>query len=137
MRVKETIRLQAYFSVSPHSPGWGDVNFTAIRGYANYMSDDRLVDGHSWNFRTVEGAISVLAELRKLDQEHYLRVVRHLNVHVLTPIAGADILDRTMVDGPGTKPCPARAPFWGTSEKGLQSIVPASEIRDMWGEPHA
>lgn len=136
MRVTDEIVLEAYLAVSPRSPRWSRVSFTAVEGHDNYYDDPRVVSGGGWTFHTIDGAITVLRELQKLPQNYYLRVSRRTVIEEITPLAGADITNGAIVDGPGEKMATARNPFWEIPKKVINSIISADDVGELWGGKH-
>lgn len=99
--------LQAYLAVSPSSPRWCDVEFTAIEGWTNYQHwdggsklwrDQRLTDDFSkWWFVDEAAAREVLAELLALKQRYFLRIIERQTVLTEVVLGGFDIEDGTVV----------------------------------------
>jgi len=142
MKTSTTYELQAYLAVSASHPRWSGVNMTAINGWKKYhywegnkcIRDPRLTDalGETFQFNNKEDALSFLDEIRQVPQKYYLRVVRVVKTVDVFPLAGADIPDYTVVDGPGEHRSGLHDRKWhNTSQETLDNIVQEDRIKDI------
>ena len=125
--LQHEILLQAYLAVNPTEPHWTVCNIDTVVGWNNYFNigpyheyDERLYWGRSWRFWSLEGGKSVLKELLKFKQNHWLRIIEHQTIITEQVVAGYDICDGTVVPTTaGTKPI-----FMGKAVPGCQKKVP-------------
>lgn len=140
MEVKTRFVLQAYLEASPGHPMWSEIQFSAINDHEKYrwwnkgdhMHDPRMKPkGDNWEFTSFAAGLSVLRELKAVPQDYYLRLVRIVITKDVAVLAGTDLEDGTLVDGPGDKKASIREKFWKASPKVIRSILPAEKVKEL------